>query len=65
MRPIAEELADTYGGILTYVWSFGGFVLTGMSEESARALSEDQRVEYVQEGARLATDTLPTPVVER
>jgi hypothetical protein len=49
LRKVAEDLAEVYGGRLTGVWLFGGFALADMAPESARALSEDPRVEFVEE----------------
>jgi len=64
VQRVAEELVGKYGGRvdLRFVWHAGpvGFALEDASEESALALSEDPRVEYVEERPTLH-GSVPTP----
>jgi len=66
VRHVAEELATRYGGRVTkHIWEAGpvGFGLDNASEGSARAMSEDPRVEYVEENPAGTID-VPTPKVD-
>ena len=66
VRRVAEELATRYGGRVTEpIWEAGpvGFGLENASEEAARAMSEDPRVEYVAENSAPEI-SVPTPRVD-
>lgn len=60
---LAEELAETYGGRLTSLVSFG-FALADMTPEAARALIEDPRVGFVEENGNLQLDLGAPPKVD-
>jgi hypothetical protein len=66
VRRVAEDLVRRYGGRVTEnIWESAliGFGLENASEESARAMSEDPRVEYVAEHPALGASA-PTPKVD-